>query len=164
MALRDILDLLIRCFWSPRQRRLTTRLNARVRVLLPAPFQWRHHRMATTRVLAVKDQIVAEIDLAPTRDDGTPGQLDGPAKFSESPLYTITVHDGGLSADVISTGETGSVDITVSADGALGPRVASVSQVLAFEFVAPGEPLTTHLNATVKVLAPAPDVVPAAVG
>jgi len=114
-----------------------------------------------TRVLAIADQIVAEILLAPTRDDGTPGQLDGPAKFSESPLYTMVVSDNGLSAGVKSTGETGPVDIIVTADGDLGPGIASVSQVLPFEFVAPGIPLTTHLNATVKVLAPAPDVVPA---
>jgi hypothetical protein len=154
MTWRDLVRLLIRLVW---RRPITTRLNARVRVLKPAPFHWRNHRMAT-RVLALAGQTVAEIDLRPTKDDGSPGKLDGPATFSSSPQFTINVHDSGLSADVIATGETGSIDILVSGDGDLGAGVATVTQALPFEFVAVSEPFTTHLNASVQVFSPAPDL------
>jgi len=110
------------------------------------------------RVLAQAGTKVAEIDLAPTRDDGSAGKLDGAPTYSSAPQYTIQVHeDNNLVADVIATGQTGAADITVSGDGDLGGGVFTVTQVLAFEFVAPGEPLTTHLNATVQVALPAPD-------
>ncbi len=157
MSFYDFLLLFLRAF---RRRVLTTRLNCRVRVLLPAPFSWRNHM--ATRVLASAGATVAEIDLKPTRDDGTPGLLDGPVSFSSAPQYTIHVHDTGLAADVIATGATGAVVITVSADGDLGSGVSTVSQDLPFEFVAQSVPLTTHLNASVLNLLPAPEATPPA--
>lgn len=157
-----LLDLLLYLWRRYLRRHLATRLNGRVRVLLPAPFYRRKFFM--TRVLAKAGAEVADITCAPTRDDGTAGKLDGPVTWSSSDLYTVSASEDGLTAKIFATGQTGAVTITAKADGDLGPNVFSVSQDFEFEFVAESEPLTTHINGTVSVLLPAPEAPAAPAG
>lgn len=112
------------------------------------------------RVAALAGVTVARIHLAPTKDDGTPGRLDGPVQWSGGEEFATLVFadPDQLVADVVSTGTAGTGRFLARADGDLGAGVDSLEQEAILEFVAPH---TTHLNMGVDVLAAAPTEEPA---
>ncbi len=142
--------------------RTVVHLNPRVRIILAAPKPWRQHPMdGINHVLAMAGATVARITLNPTHDDGSAGKLDGPPAFVSSGPCTVSQGIDPLTVDVIATGAIGLGDISISADGDLGPGKDNITDVVHFSFEAVPEPLTSHLNPTVAILFPAPPDAPA---
>jgi hypothetical protein len=135
--------------------RPVTHFHYCVRVLKPAPLQGGFMSDTVYRVLASPGQEVARINLQPTRDDGSPGTLDGPATWTlDNDFFRLDLTNEGRTASVILVSPLPGVStFTASGDGDLGSGVSTITQSFTFENVALK---TSHMNGTVEVLLPAP--------
>lgn len=86
-------------------------------------------------MLVLTDVQKVALAIAPKSAAGNPAQVDGAPVWSSSDetILTLTVAPDGLSAEAVTTGKLGTVQVNVSADADLGEGAKTITGVLDIE-------------------------------
>ncbi len=85
--------------------------------------------------LVLTDIQKVKLSISPKSAAGNPAPVDGVPSWSvsDASVASIVVADDGLSAEVLTTGVLGFVQVTVDADADLGEGVETITGVLDIE-------------------------------
>ena len=99
-------------------------------------------------MLVLTDIQQVGIAIAPKSAAGNPASIDGSPVWnsSDETVVTVVVAADGMSADVITTGKLGTVQVNVSADADMGGGVKSIAGTLDIEVKA-SEAVILEINA-----------------
>jgi hypothetical protein len=86
-------------------------------------------------MLILTDEQKVSLAIEPLTQAGNPAKVDGAPVWSVSDesVITLVVAEDGLSADAVSTGKLGTVQVSVSADADLGEGVRAITSTLDVE-------------------------------
>jgi len=88
--------------------------------------------------VTINDLQKVRIDIAVTDAEGNPAAIEGSPQWAidNVEVATLELAEGGLSAEVISTGALGQATLTVSADADLGEGIKTIQGDLLIDVVA----------------------------
>ena len=119
-------------------RRLCSRLPRRPRLVMPLSFEGGFLMVGERQMVTLTDvQKVTVGPISGTDAKGNVAPLDGAPTFavSDPTLATLAVSADGLSCDVVAAGALGTFQLTVSADGKIGPEVKTIMGTVDFTVI-----------------------------